>query len=552
MASQQLTRRENATTERGVNLQKDTVPKMATHFQNLAGKANESDIIGGKEPPQALQGGDQVKEHAGKATGDVGGRGRARETHELGAPFESLAGKVNGEDHREKVSDHAANVVGNEGREGGGGVRNVGKFEMKTEGGERGNKDREEPETRTREVKGITQRGRENEGQVVAEKGRGAKLGAENEGASATAVIACTLEKGNSNTQKPREESESEKSTLEQVSNNIDHASNDLKKRYERTKQAVSETLNSTAQIATQAKDAAVETGQQGCAVTKDTISSAAKTASEKTAPVAEKTKGYTLQVAEKAKSAGGTTASYVGEKAGQAKDVAVEGGKSAAGYAAKVAADLKDRATVVGWAAAHFSTEKTVEGTKAAAHLVEGAAGYAGQKAAELASMSVGAVKGLAASAGESAKGYTARKKEEAQRELEAKRASQSQIAEETESEGIGETVSQNAEKPKTGGGSSQQDGSGSAQSTAIGETVSNVGAKVKKPFVNLMGSGGGTGEESGNERSGGDEEGKGVSGQTLKSISEKLGDANITDNITEGGSEVSGGAVGETVPEI
>jgi len=441
MASQQLNSRENPTTRRQVPLQKDTVPKMATHFQNLAGKPNEPGITGRKEPPQASQGGDQVKEHAEKAIGDIGERGRAGETHQLGARFVSLADKVNDEDRKEKVRDHAANVVGNEGRKGG--IGDVGKFEMKTEGGERGNKDREELEKRTREVKGRTQRGRGSKGEVVAEKGRGAKLGAENEGVvSATAAIACTLEKGDSNTQKPREESESEKSKLEQVSNK-----RDLKKWYERTKQAASETLNSTAQIATQAKDATVETlnstaqiatqakdatvetGQQGYALTKDTISSAAKTASEKTAPVAEKAKGYTLQVAEKAKSAGGTTASYVGEKAAQVKDVAAEGGKNAAGYAAKVAADLKDRAPVVGWAVAQFSTEMTVEGTKAAAHLVEGAAGYAGQKAAELASKSVCAVKGLAASAGESAKEYTARKKEEARRELEAKRASQPQV---------------------------------------------------------------------------------------------------------------------------
>lgn len=78
----------------------------------------------------------------------------------------------------------------------------------------------------------------------------------------------------------------------------------------------------------------------------------------------------------------------------------------------------------------------------------------------------------------------------------------------------------------------------------TAIGETGSNVGSNVKKPFVNLVGSGG-TGEESGYERSGGHEQ-----GQTLKNTSEKLGDAkqreelldNITDNITEGGSEHEG----------
>ncbi|XP_047153385.1 seed biotin-containing protein SBP65-like [Vigna umbellata] len=498
MASQQLSRRENTTTERRVHLDKDTVPNMATHFENLAGKTNKSGIDENrKEPPQALQGGNQVKERAGKATGDVGGRR-----------------KVKGEDPKEKVSDHAANVVGNEEREGYGGVRDVGKFEMKTEGGDGRKKDREELETRTREVKGRTQRRRENEGQVVAEKGRGVKLGA-----SATTANASTLEKCDSNSRRLREESESEKSTLEQVSNSRDHDSIDLKKRCERAKQAASETLNSAAQIATQAKDATVEKGQQGCAVTKDTISSAANTVSEKTAPVAEKAKGYTFQVTEKAKSAGGTTARYVGEKAAQAKDVAVEGGKSAAGYAAKVAADLKDRAPVVGWAAAHFSTEMTVEGTKVAAHVVEGAAGYAGQKAAELASKSVGAVKVLAASAGESAKGYTARKKEEAQRELKAKRASQ--LAEERQSEGMGETVIQNAEKPKEGGGSSQQEGTGSDVLTEIGETESNVGAKVKKPFD------GGTKEESGSETSGGQEEGKDVSGQTLKSTDEKLGDA-------------------------
>jgi len=63
-----------------------------------------------------------------------------------------------------------------------------------------------------------------------------------------------------------------------------------------------------------------------------------------------------------------------------------------------------------------------------------------------------------------------------------------------------MGETVIQNAEnaeKPKEGGGS-------------------DVGSKVKKPF-----DGGGTKEE-----------GKGVTGQTLKNTDEKLGDANITGN--------------------
>ncbi|KAG4981303.1 hypothetical protein AAZX31_12G198100 [Glycine max] len=472
---------------------------MATQFEHL-----------GKDTPQGSIEALQVGE-------------RVRETHELGAHFESLA-------------DKAPNVVGNKDNEieARGGVRDVGKFEMK------GNKDRQELEKRTREVIGREEKkkGRESGGQVVAEKGRG-RVGPENEGARTTAVITCTLEKGGA-TQKPLREEESEsteRSTWEQISNYSDQATQGVKERYDRAKQAASETLNTTAEtaqeksaqakdLATQAKDATLEKGQQGYVATKDTISSAAKTASEKTAPVAEKAKEYTLQAAEKTKSVGGTTASYVGEKAVQAKDVTVESGKNAAGYAAKVAVDLKDKAASVGWAAAHFSAEKTVEGTKAAAHVVEGAAGYAGHKAAELASMSTGAVKGLAASAGETAKEYTTRKKEEAQRELEAKKAFQPQEAEERPSQGIG-------------------------------ETVSSVGEKVKKPFENILGGEGKKDESGGNDQSsgGGQEQGKSIIGQTLTSIGEKLGDAKqreeLIDNVTEGGSEVLG-AVGETVGEI
>ncbi|XP_027343315.1 seed biotin-containing protein SBP65-like [Abrus precatorius] len=478
MASEQLARRENTTTEREIHVEKDRVPKMTTHFEHLAEQAKDSDITGGKETPQgsieALQGGEQCKDHAGKAIGDIGGRGKARETHELGPHFESLADKVKGEDHKGKESDHAANVEAMQEREGGDAVRDVGKFETKGETEEaldRDKRDKENLERRTREVTG---RGTE-------EKVKG-RVGAENEGA--TAVITCRLEKGD----KGREESE--------------NTQQNMKDRYERAKQQANETLNNTTQKSMQAKDIAIQKA-----------SSAAKTAAEYTAPVAEKAKGYTLQ----------------------AKDVTVESGKSAAEYAGKMASNLKDKATVAGWVAAHYSTEKTVEGTKAAAHVVEGAAGYAGHKAAELASKSVGAVKGLAASAGETAKDYTARKKDEAQREFEAKRASQPQEAEERPPDG--ETVSQNAQKTKPG-----QEGRGSNVLTAIGETVGSVGEKIMKPF-----------EREGRRESGNDQSGeKG----TLRSIGERLGDVakktkEPLDNITEGGGEVLE-AAGETVGEI
>lgn len=65
------------------------------------------------------------------------------------------------------------------------------------------------------------------------------------------------------------------------------------------------------------------------------------------------------------------------------------------------------------------------MEGTKAAARAVE----YAGQKTTELAGKPLGAAKDTAASTGESIKEYTARKKEEAEREIEARKAAEGQV---------------------------------------------------------------------------------------------------------------------------
>ncbi|KAJ1417385.1 Late embryogenesis abundant protein [Sesbania bispinosa] len=579
MASEQLARRENTTTEREIRVEKDRVPKMTTHFEHLAEQ--------GKEPPQGsieeLQGGKMVKDHAGKAIGDVGGRGKARETHELGAHFESLADKVRGEGHTERDSGHAANILRDkqsEGatREGHGGVRDVGKFEMKGERKGSGSRGREELERQTREVMGtpgVKEKSRGDKGQVVAEKGRVkeqeamGRVGAENEGSIPAGITLRFDEnkaRGRTGGEKAREEIE--RSTMEEISKYRDQALSAAQERRE-AKQPTNETLNSTTtqektareiamekasqakdvtlEKASQAKDVTLEKGQQGYAATKDTLSSAAKTAADYTAPVAEKAKGYTAQAAEKAK-----------DVTVQAKDVTVETGKTAAEYAGKVAADLKDKAAAAGWTAAHFSAEKTVQGTKAAANVVEGAAGYAGQKAAQLASKGVDAVKGLAASAGETAKEYTARKKEESQRELEAKKAAQNQEVEGRPSEGIGETVSQYAQKLKPSGESTQggqaqgtgQEGMGSSVLTAIGETMGTVGEKVKKPFESLSLTGGG-GKESGYDQSAGQ-----VQGNETMTAGEMLGDAaqrmkKPLDDITEGGSEVLG-AVGETVGEI
>ncbi|KAL7219358.1 hypothetical protein ACSBR2_012430 [Camellia fascicularis] len=135
-------------------------------------------------------------------------------------------------------------------------------------------------------------------------------------------------------------------------------------------------------------------------------------------------------------------TAKKVGTYAGE-KAAAVETGKSAAGYARKVAVDVKDKAAVAGWGAAHYTCEKTVEATLAATNVAQGVAGYtgdkvvaakdvvahAGQRAVEYTGEKVAAAKDAVVATEESAKEYTARKKAEAERELQARKSTQSKV---------------------------------------------------------------------------------------------------------------------------
>ncbi|XP_061367323.1 seed biotin-containing protein SBP65-like [Gastrolobium bilobum] len=439
--------------------------------------------------------------------------GRARETRELGTHFESLPDNVRrserGGDHKEKerelYSDRAKEAEEKAKRErekGGGGVHQVGKFEMEAEGKdsrEEALRDRADLERRTREVKGRVLSGEEKErrGQVEAEKARtmenrrddkardraedkvkGRLGGTEGQGRECREE---EKEEGRYRVGGENEE-ENERSRLGEIGKyraQAQHKAMDAiaaaQERYDNAKQALSEAPPSSAtqtsqdksmhekEKATQEKDATTEKGQQGYVETKDvtgekgqkgyvgakdTISNVAKSAVDYTAPVAEK-----------------------------AKDVTVESGKSAA----KVAADLMDKATVAGWNAAHYSAEKTVEGTKAATNAVQGAAGYAGQKASELAAKSVGTAKGLAAAAGDTAKEYTARKKEEAERELETKRAAQNQESKQRPS---AENTTGNNVQSFQGGQGQPQGRKGSEVMTTTGETLGNVatdrGSKV------------------------------------------------------------------------
>ncbi|KAK8566097.1 hypothetical protein V6N13_021169 [Hibiscus sabdariffa] len=169
-----------------------------------------------------------------------------------------------------------------------------------------------------------------------------------------------------------------------------------------------------------------------------------AQYATEKGGQVTDTVRRAAQQAAEKGGQAKDTivegakkTSQYIAEKGTETKDTVAEtlssAGRTSADYTApkmeqagEVAGDMKDRAVVAGWNAAHYTTEKAVEGTKAAARMVEGAAEYAGQKSKELAATSLRAAKDSASAAGETMKDYTARKKEEAARELEAKRSAE------------------------------------------------------------------------------------------------------------------------------
>ncbi|XP_028778222.1 seed biotin-containing protein SBP65-like [Neltuma alba] len=176
MASEQMSRRENTTTERDVHVEKNRVPKMTTHFEHLAEQVKE-----GSDTPQGsiqeLQGGEYRKQHGGRAIGDIGGTGKTRETHELGPHFESLADKVKG-DKQENKESYAAKARNNAPHS------NVGKFEVKAgenkdSAGEARGRNQSELESRTRVVNtgrptesAVQKQIRESRGQVEAEKGR--------------------------------------------------------------------------------------------------------------------------------------------------------------------------------------------------------------------------------------------------------------------------------------------------------------------------------------------------------------------------------------------
>ncbi|CAL5200337.1 unnamed protein product [Lathyrus oleraceus] len=438
MASEQLSRRENITTERKIQNAEDSVPQRTTHFE-------------------------------------------LRETHELGPNFQSLPRNENqayldrgaraplSANVSESYLDRArvplnANIPEHRVREKEdfGGVRDMGKFQMESKGGNKSlAEDRETLDTRSRMVTGTPHiKEASGKGQVVEERERARERAMEEE------------EKRLTMEEISKYRNQAQQSALEALSA--------AQEKYERAKQATNETLRNTTQAAqekgeaAQAKDATFEKTQQGYEATRDTVSNAARTAAEYATPAAEKARCVAVQ----------------------AKDVTLETGKTAAEkakcaaeIAAKVAVDLKEKATVAGWTASHYATQLTVDGTRAAANAVEGAVGYVAPKASELAAKSVETVKGLAASAGETAKEFTARKKEESWREYEAKRASQLQEGEEIlpSTGGIGKVLP-SGERTQAQGTNLQEkvQGKGSDILGAVTETVSDIGSSMIKPIDN------------------------------------------------------------------
>ncbi|XVE83523.1 hypothetical protein DITRI_Ditri16bG0094400 [Diplodiscus trichospermus] len=414
MASDQVSRRENTTTEREIYIEKERVPKMTNRFESLVEKARDSDVAGAKQNPHEKNG-----NTAGHA---FGVDQNARDRHE----FESLAGKV---------GDMNVSAV------------------IVTESDE-ARKEREKQVRGKIEASGEKQRGSSSE--------RGGRDESHKETSDKGAEFVGSDEGGNKPEQLSLQEISKLRASAQQNSAETIRAAEE---RYNKAKESAKQGLNTVGEHAkekdaeakdtdiqgaqhniledtkgSETNDNAAEKIQHGYAATKDTLVSAGKTTLDYTVPKAEQAKDYALEKAVKAKDTAFNVtkniANYAEEKAVATKDVTIEKGKEAAELAGKVAVDVKDKAVATSWSAAHYTTEKAVEGTKVAARAVEGVAEYAGHKAAEIAAKPLGAAKEAAAAAGESMKEYTARKKEEAERELVAKRSTETQETEESSQE--------------------------------------------------------------------------------------------------------------------
>lgn len=335
MASEQ-TRRDNAISEEiEIHIKKDTVPKITSHFESLAGQAKEPDNI-----ETHVEGAKDERGSAAKALGDVGGA-----THELACQFESLADKVKNEkesyqeNEKEKNADEARgrNMVAVkevEAREGqGGGQRGlyaVGKFEVivkdekdaeEAKGREGEAEKRDRSKEKAEEKRGVTEARSKEE--CHEERRGGAKMRSREEG----------YELGGDTEMRTKEEcrenrgdieegqEKKEQPSLEEIARfrataqqNSVEALRAAEERYERAKESLSLGVSATSEYA-----------KEKAAQAKDTVINTGRTATE--------------LAAEKAAQAKDTIA----ENGAQAKDVVVNTGRTATELAAEKGAQAKD-----------------------------------------------------------------------------------------------------------------------------------------------------------------------------------------------------------------
>lgn len=361
MASEKL-RKENVTDERNVEVEKDRVPKMTTHFESLAVKAK------GDEVP-VLHGG--AAETETPACGEArGGRVHEEKPHE----FVSLAGKVEGHEGSGMSAGRKYRKEGAETDKGGAQMRTArdGGGQKKEEMQEKAGGGEGRQEASLEEISNMRSKAQQNSMEAIR---------AAEERYEKAKVL------GETALQKAKESASQAKGTSLQ---GIQYAAEK------------GEVLKDTA---------------------KDTLASAGKTAADYTMQakdvVAEKGHATAQYVAEKAKEAKDNT----GDKAAAAKDVTVETGKGAAGYVGKVAGTVKEKAAVAGWGAAHLTAGVAAEATKKVAGVTSSVAGYTGEKVAGATHTVVGyageklaAAKDVVVSTEEKAAEYAARKKAEAQ----------------------------------------------------------------------------------------------------------------------------------------
>lgn len=144
----------------------------------------------------------------------------------------------------------------------------------------------------------------------------------------------------------------------------------------QKAKEGLSSAVKTVTEKAARAKDNTLEKGQQTGQQAKESLSSAAQTAIEKAAIakdytleksvqakdiIAEKTSRVTESAVDVTKRGAGN----VGEKAVAAKDIALETGKTTVGYVGKVVGVVKDKAVVAGWSAVEFASDKAVGATE-------------------------------------------------------------------------------------------------------------------------------------------------------------------------------------------